>query len=162
MLRSFSLCPQLAEGLLRQRVKSAVIRPAVQGRWESIQPAFLGKQASGNASNAHPQPEKPWTLCNGTVNSHPCPQPCRAVVGSDTSISQMKKQAGNINPHRANFLAGAAQCARMRQLVPMFQAHQCGRHNRSQRTGIYAAIGVASDRLINWTDVHAGSAANAI
>ena len=92
----------------------------------------------------------PWPTHRGV-----CP-PSSARARSASSILR------DVDPHRARFLAGPAQAARLRKIGPRPEAERARRVHRADRPRIDAAVRVAADLLVDRAGVQARSAADAV
>ena len=106
------------------------------------------------------------------VAEHPCRAPHREVlalgpavaVGVDDLAAQVHQHLGDVDPHRADLEAGAAQAGGVGQGVGLLvhaDALEQRVEDRADRARVDRAVGVAAGALVDRADVQAGRAADA-
>lgn len=76
-------------------------------------------------------------------------------------VSQVKQDAGDVDVHGADFTAGAAEAAGAGKLGGGVHSGHLRREDRTDRSGVDAAVGVATDLSVDGADIEAGAASDA-
>src|SRR5258706_15709183 len=80
----------------------------------------------------------------------------------ESLVAPISHDAGEWDFHRTYGVAAAAKAARVREMISFCQTVEPGVERRPQRSGIGRTIGVAADRAVHRTMIHASAAADAL
>ncbi len=86
----------------------------------------------------------------------------RTVRPRHLLVAQVHEHLGDVDLHRADLVAGAAQGRRVGQRAGRRHAAEHRREDRADRPGVHGAVGVAAGALVDRADVQAGRAADAV
>src|SRR5262245_28877949 len=156
-----AVLPLVHEGRPLGGRKIAEPRPATGKRQARHAGPAARPQPQGPIAEPRRQPIKRRPLGQVRPQLDPVAHSRRLQVPLELPLAPMPHHGGQWNLHRAHLFAAPAEGRGVGQLTRLVDADQRRRENRSHRTRIDPAIGVAADCLIDRAMIETGAAANA-